>query len=59
MEERKRRDCIHYHLCALRFAEEGIRIPNCPKYIDKTKVEVKKDACGDSRCGSGSFQNTR
>ena len=42
MEERKRKECIHYHVCALRFAEQGICIPNCHRFIDKTKVLIKE-----------------
>ena len=38
MEERKRKDCIHYSLCAYRFAEQGVCIPNCRSYINKERV---------------------
>ena len=39
MEERKRKECIHYYLCSLRIAEQGMCLPECKKFIDKERLK--------------------
>jgi hypothetical protein len=56
MEERKRKECIHYYLCSLRIAEQGVCLPECKKFIDKERL---KDADRTSRCGGGTLQDKR